>query len=213
MTSGHVVAFPRPSPGYSLARGGKLPPMQFFRRLGEMNTSEALAEVLVHGGPFWDRYGLRKGPGSPHRECPDLWLRYRDPSELDRAHEPHWPVWYEAARLLPSCRKLCAVLQSAANAEHLGGVLVTKIPPGCQVYPHQDTGRWHAEWYNVKVYVVLQGPVGCVNVVGEPHANAPEQVEMRTGEAWAFENRVLHSVRNDGEQDRISLIVCMRTEW
>ena len=35
---------------------------------------------------------------------------------------------------------------------------------------------------------------------------------MRAGEAWLFDNLKLHSTVNDGDSDRVTLIVSMRCE-
>lgn len=35
---------------------------------------------------------------------------------------------------------------------------------------------------------------------------------MARGSVWAFENRVMHSIENNGTSERISLIVTLRSE-
>ena len=88
----------------------------------------------------------------------------------------------------------------------LGGILLTKIPPGCQVKPHHDRGRWHAEFYNRKIYIPLKTNDRCVNHCED------ESVVMGGGQAWWFDNLVTHSVVNDGDDERITAIICLRTE-
>lgn len=166
-----------------------------------------LSELEAHP-ELWDEYPLRTGmPRSPFAQTSDIWLRFKDPHDPpERMNEPHFPVWYPCAEKLPSARVLAMGLMALCQGEHLGGILITKIPAGSEVTTHCDKGSWHAEHYLTKVYIVLQGNDRCVNYFED------EAFVMRTGEAWAFNNLVPHSVKNDGDTDRISLIVCMRRD-
>lgn len=86
----------------------------------------------------------------------------------------------------------------------LGGILITRVPPGGEIKPHVDAG-WHAGYFS-KFYVAVQNEPGAVFGWddGEIHA--------KTGEAYWFRNDVPHWVRNDSGADRIAMIVCIRTE-
>lgn len=142
---------------------------------------------------------------SPHSETSDIWARWHDENTLDdnKSHELKFlSAWYK----LPSLRPVVFALMARCSAVQLGAVLITKIPAGKRVWPHNDSGGWHSEWFNTKVYMVLQGNVDCVNFAEE------ESVVMNTGTAWVFNNRVIHGVNNGGIDDRISLIVCLRCE-
>ena len=145
---------------------------------------------------------------SPHREMQDIWLRFRARDELNdrsRFWEPHDGVWYPGWHELPSTRPIVFDLMRRLEAVHLGGILITRIPAGKQIYPHHDRGGWHAAFYDTKVYVPLRAPAECINIA------EPERVVMRAGEAWWFDNSVVHSVENHSPtEDRISLIVTMR---
>lgn len=88
------------------------------------------------------------------------------------------------------------------GGKELGGVLITKIPAGKQVYPHVD-GGWHAEHYE-KFAILVQGN--------------PEQefcfessaLRCREGDSFTFDNHFPHWVTNDSPEDRITLIICIR---
>jgi uncharacterized cupin superfamily protein len=92
------------------------------------------------------------------------------------------------------------------NAVYLGGILITRIPPGGCVKPHHDRGSWHAETMNTKVYVGLRSNPQCINRC------EGEQIVIAPGDAVTFNNLLTHSVENNGETDRMTLIVCMRVE-
>ncbi len=158
---------------------------------------------------LWNVHNERKEfEHSSHKATSDIWLRYNDRKNLTDSYEKftaeHESVWYPASDLLP-LKPLVFGLMSRCMATRLGGVLITKIPAGGKVLPHIDTG-WHPEYYNVKLYVPIQTNPHVVNLVEE------EAVVMNEGECWYFDNTKLHSVENNGDDDRITLIICLRVE-
>lgn len=170
-----------------------------------VNPDEALAQILAQPD-LWNGRPERRHGQSPHRETSDIWVRWRDPG-VGQSFGPgpmiHWPAWYR----VPALTGIVWPIVHACAALELGGILITKIPAGCQVYPHDDRGGWHAERYNCKVYVPLQAPPECVNWCDG------EDLVMRSGEAWRFNNLLPHSVVNSSpDMDRITLIICMRAE-
>ena len=181
----------------------------FERILGGLDVAPLLAE-LEAAPDLWDMVDLRRtAPNSPHREMVDIWLRYRAWDEIAERPasglEPHDSVWYPAALRLPQCVVMCESIAVSVNADALGGCLITKLPPGGQIYPHIDTG-WHRDFYNYKSYIALESNEGCCNWFED------EAFIMDPGEAWRFENGVTHSMKNMGETDRISLIVSMKAD-
>jgi len=181
-----------------------------FRLLSMLPVGETLDE-LAKCDDLWNQHKDRtEGEASPHREIDDIFVRFLAPEHLANKAAylgPHIGVWYPAIKRMPSIRPICLWLMHGLKAVSLGGVLITRIPPGAQVYPHHDRGRWHASYFNAKVYVVLQGNAQCIN-----YAEGGDEVIMKTGECWLFNNQVEHSVVNNGDAARISLIVAMRVE-
>lgn len=161
---------------------------------------------------LWNQYDMRTKlyDNSPHREVSDIWLRYRDWKEFDPQNpqafaDKHHSVWYPAAVELPEVFTIAdQVLWNMHSKAELGGVLITKIPPGKQVYPHSDAGAWHSEYYETKVLVLLQSAPGqTFNFHGESH-------EGVAGEVFYFDNHPEHWVVNNSDVDRISLILAVR---
>lgn len=156
---------------------------------------------------LWDQFSLRKDCLDPHKAMHDIWVRYNDiqlfKGDLASWNGPHFPIWYPAWHLIPELRPIVMGLFQRYSGTHLGGILITKIPAGKRIEAHTDSS-WHAKFYTTKLYVVLQGNDRCVNRV------LTERVAMKTGEVWYFNNNVDHDVINDGDTDRITLIVCMR---
>lgn len=85
--------------------------------------------------------------------------------------------------------------------EILGRAKIVCLPAGKQVYPHIDRG----EYYRVRnrYHLVLRSSLGSWMKTGD------EEVRMREGELWWFDNNEVHEARNDGDQDRIHVIFDM----
>ena len=166
--------------------------------------------IQIDGRPeLWNRNPLRLFADGPHRETEDMWLRYRPAFELTGPHshrEPHFSAFYPAWYALPALRPIVFGLAALVEATHLGGVMLTRIRPGRQVFPHNDRGSWHSQYHNMKVWLPLRANDGCIN-----RCNG-EAIVMAPGEAWTFSNLEPHSVSNNGSEERICLIVCMRVE-
>lgn len=169
-------------------------------------VDSALAELNRHP-ELWNQHTMRTASASsPHREVSDIWLRYQAPELPIDQQKPHESVWYKAIRQLLAIRTIIEkIMLSMPKGSELGGVLITRIPPGKRVYPHSDAGTWHAEYYNQKVLVLLQSAPGqSFNFANESH-------EGEAGEVFTFNNLPEHSVINNSGIDRISLIIAIRT--
>lgn len=186
--------------------------MQHFRRLfSGLDVKPAMAQLEARP-ELWGHHPVRTDmPGSPHGQSKDIWLRFKPQRELAAPHDPRdyatphfaefWPAWW----LLPGLHSLAYDVMRAVEAVYLGGILMTKIPAGKAILPHVDTG-WHPEFNDTKAYVILRANRQCINRCLD------ESVVMAEGDAWTFRNDIEHSVENNGDTDRIAMILTMRTE-
>lgn len=165
-----------------------------------------LVVAAIEECDHWNRYAPRREQ-YVHSAMSDIWVRYNVwenyCGDLAAFNEPHESVWYPVAFELPQIRLLVNDVLAHLPPVELGGVLITKLPPGCNIDPHVD-GGWHAEYYRDKYAVQLKGNAdqgfyfeGC-SYAAEP------------GEVYWFDNQQLHWVRNDSSEDRITMIVCTR---
>jgi hypothetical protein len=183
--------------------------MRHFMRIASGVEVLPLMLDLYRQPELWDANRARTGGPGSFEGTSDIWIRFRDPTELvsrDSYVEPFVPVFYPAWHALPHLRPIVFGLMARLEAVALGGVLLTRVPGGQQVAPHDDRGRWHPEHYTVKAYVPLATNPQCYSTC------ADERVVMQVGEAWLFDNLKTHSTVNDGETDRVTLIVSMRCE-
>ena len=78
---------------------------------------------------------------------------------------------------------------------------IVSLPAGKRVYPHIDRG----EYYRLRgrYHFVLR------STAGSWLKAADEDIRMREGELWWFDNDQMHEAHNDGDQDRIHMIFDM----
>jgi aspartyl/asparaginyl beta-hydroxylase (cupin superfamily) len=86
----------------------------------------------------------------------------------------------------------------------MGRAVMAKLRPHGTVYPHTDDGLY---WLlRDRYHLVLKSVAGSVLRAGG------EEVRMKEGELWWFDPTVLHEALNDSDQDRIHVIVDVRSK-
>lgn len=168
---------------------------------------EPIIKELDAHPEVWNEIKLRtEPPTSPHREVDDIWIRYNPLSnyqgDMSAFNGPHVGEWYPVVDKLPSVKLLCEALQELLQASEIGAVLITRVPPGKQVYPHVD-GGWHAATFEKF----------CIQVKGnkdQAFCFDGEELRAEPGDVYWFDNSKSHWVINQSDSERISLIVCLR---
>lgn len=150
---------------------------------------------------------LRDYPQGPFGDTETIFLRFPPASvtELERgAKDPHECVWMDGWLHLPAARSIVFGLMSKVEGERLGRVMINRLRPGGRVYPHADTPE-HALYWD-RYHAVLRSGPGCNFRCGE------ETINMQTGSLWWFQNALEHEVTNNSAEDRIHLIMDVRTQ-
>jgi hypothetical protein len=182
--------------------------MRHFERVAaSFDVAPVMAQIDAQP-ELWDALPFRTR-AKTFQGTSDIWLRYRPLAELTepaRFAEPHFASFYPPWHALPAVQPIVFDLMRIERGTMLGGILITRIPPGGRILPHHDRGSWHAEFYRRKIYVPLRTNGAVVNRCED------ERVIMGEGEAWFFDNLVEHEVTNDGETERVTLIVCLAAE-
>lgn len=161
-----------------------------------------LYTALLAYPQFWDENTLRTAsPDSPHHGLSDIWARFAAPGV--NGGEPHKAVWYPCADVLP-VRDLVYPLMAAVQGDELGGILITKIPAGKECRPHVDHG-WHARYYQKFAIQIAADP-------GQAFCFEDEQLVTEPGDLFFFDNAYSHWVPNPTAHDRITMIVCIKTD-
>ena len=178
--------------------------MRHFLKLCEGINVQPLLLRLYQHPELWNTFPLRtQTEGSPHVEVDDILLRLQP---LDGScDDKRECVDYLALSDLPEARGLIYALMAQVQGSRLGRCMITRLAPGHRIYPHTDVGAHPLHYDTVRYYcryhIVLQCDGGSYFRAGE------EVVQMRPGECWWFDNAQEHEVWNDGESDRLHLIV------
>lgn len=109
-------------------------------------------------------------------------------------HDSRWT--HGARRLRLACNFLKAFAQE--RGVDLGRARLMRIPAGHHIPPHIDTGDYYL--FRDRFHLVLQAPAGIWVQSGD------EQVIMREGDLWWFNNKAVHEGWNGGATDCILLV-------
>ena len=107
------------------------------------------------------------------------------------------------SRIARSARKFPRTLAYCENvAENLGGTLgratLVALLPHARVFPHVDAGAYYR--IRDRFHLVLMSTGGSLLAAGD------EEVVMRPGELWAFNNKARHWADNPSGEPRVHLI-------
>lgn len=194
--------------------------MRNFQLLGSQNVTPLLHQIVRHH-ELWNQNNLRtKYKQSPHSQVDDIILRFQPHVDLSSGagmttgYVPEADayqkivddaecVWYPAWDVLTEAHKLIFDLAFMVKAERIGRILISRMAPGKVIAPHVDGGAC-ANYYS-RYQMPLQSAPGCV------FDCAGERVQMAGGEVWYFNNKLEHSVTNNSNTDRISLVLDLKT--
>jgi pimeloyl-ACP methyl ester carboxylesterase len=169
----------------------------------------ALSELMVDPKPFFDEIASvddawaastgRQDKIAVQREALAIPLRGLRKSAIGgrKRRDVHESRWTSGAAAFPSPapssprspRRSTAICRAPRSSA---------CPPGARVYPHIDRG----EYYRLRnrYHLVLKSSAGSWLKAGD------EEVRMREGELWWFDNDQPHEAHNDGDEDRIHMI-------
>lgn len=174
----------------------------------------------IHRQPhLWNQHSTRTAhQDSVHRGVDDITLRYnkfnRGEDFVEKVCSEIQCVNYPAFAQLPEAIPLVFALMSRVQGEHLGRVLIAKMHPGTIIPIHSDIipqatkafpNKIAPAVYYDRYHIVLKSHPGVVFKTGD------EEVYMGTGEAWWFDNTKDHEVINNSVDDRIHLIIDIRS--
>lgn len=184
--------------------------MKHFTILGNVDVLPLRIQIERHP-ELWNQHtGRTASADSPHNQLSDIWLRWRPLDTLVAPESYNEPfaelVWYPGAAALPAARFILMTIMQRVGATAMGGALITRVPPGCQVKPHNDVVSWHANYYGLKVYTVIRTNPNVVNWVDG------EEWIPEAGQVFAYENTRPHAVYNEGEEDRLTMMAAFRVD-
>lgn len=187
--------------------------MRHFQQIGAGIDVVPLLTAIKRRPELWreDTY-LRDYPQGPFGDTETIMLRFpvKSVHETEEAlakhaanFDQHENIDYPAYKLLTEARPLVMNLMAYVGGERLGRVMINSLRPGGRIFPHADTES-HADYYS-RFHIVLQSLPGVSFRAGD------ETIRMQTGEIWWFNNKEVHEVVNNSADDRIHMVVDIRT--
>lgn len=171
--------------------------LKHFRRLREGVEVEAIAAELASRPELWSAQTGRQNV-RVQAEALAIPLRGLRKSRIEgrKRGDVHASRYTTLSRSFPAARRFIEEV-----AESLGGRLgrakIVDLPPGRRVHPHVDRGEYYAR--RDRYHLVIRSE-GC------RLRAASEEVVLRPGELWWFDNKVEHEAWNDTSSPRIHLI-------
>jgi quercetin dioxygenase-like cupin family protein len=173
--------------------------LQHFLRVHEALDIQPLLDEIDGEMRVWDLVTGRQDKIEVQRETRSVPLRgLRKSKQGERlARDVHESRWTTASERFPRCCRLLRVFALEQGAS-LGRARIVNLPAGSRVYPHTDRGEYYA--LRDRYHLVLRSRLGSWLKAGD------EEVRMREGELWWFDNKAVHEAHNDGPEDRLHLI-------
>jgi hypothetical protein len=159
---------------------------------------------------LWNEYTLRTDRyNTPHNEISDIWVRFNawenfDGDAMKFTMEPHESEWYPSIAHIPAAWSLARKVMRYVGGKKLGGVLITRIPPSGEVKPHVDSG-WHATYFT-KYAIQVKGNKR------QGFYFSDSELHPEPGDLYTFDNSFTHWVKNESDEERITLIICIRKD-
>lgn len=173
--------------------------MQYFRKIHDDIAVEPFLEEIGAIDGVWFEQTQRQVSAPVQREALAIPLRgLKKSAQGDRPRrDVHASRWTTGSARLPGCRRFLEMFARSQNSL-MSRAKIVCLPAGRRVYPHIDRG----DYYRIRdrYHLVLKSATGSFLRAGD------EDVRMREGELWWFDNKQVHEAFNDGDQDRIHMI-------
>lgn len=154
---------------------------------------------------LWNEVKLRQEfKDSPHKNTKAIYIRWCKDLDLISAFNDLEGVDYPARELLAEVNPLIDEVMTESKASKLGRVMITKLNANSSIAAHPDEGVV-AESYE-RFHIPLFSDSGNKFFAGNPKGKF-EEVEMKPGELWVFNNKEVHWFNNQSNKERLHLIV------
>ncbi|MEM7200704.1 MAG: aspartyl/asparaginyl beta-hydroxylase domain-containing protein [Planctomycetota bacterium] len=182
--------------------------MKRFRLLDDsVDVAPIVAELAAHP-EIWSLDTERQASATEQRETETVMLCGHEAGLSFKQARTRHPFRYvgrptTVAAALPAATAFVDRLARRVRGR-TGRAAIVRLPPRGRVYEHTDFGLYYQ--LRDRFHLVLQSEAG------SPLRAGPQQIHMREGELWWFENRIPHEAWNESaQQDRIHLIVDVLT--
>lgn len=173
--------------------------MKYFKLIQSNIPTEPLLNEIASVDDAWAQVTGRQDKIAVQREALAIPLRGMRKSMMygRKNRDTHESRWTTVSESFPLARAFITDVATRLDAD-LSRAKIVCLPAGRVVYPHIDNGDYYR--FRVRYHMVLKSTAGSWMKAGD------EEVRMREGELWWFDNDQMHEARNDGDEDRIHII-------
>jgi hypothetical protein len=168
-----------------------------FRRLGRFDIPELKEKVLALTEADWNAATWRQKRFEAHKDTQTIALIF----DQDYRHEnpTKHATYFELG-----CDRLLApfaetIAENFTGSGYIVRAILIRLKPGGMIDEHVDTGP--SLTIGRRIHVPIATSDRCVFTVGG------EAIAMAEGEMWEINNTRIHSVRNDGDEGRVHLVI------
>jgi hypothetical protein len=165
---------------------------------GEVDVKAVIAEINSLDG-IWSSATGRQERCFAQAETNSIPLRGLVRSRIigRRRRDVQESRYTTTSKSFPKTKAMLEGFARQLNSE-LGRAKLARLPPGAQVFPHVDRGEYYQN--HDRYHLVISSPLTSKLSAGG------ECAVMKEGELWWFDNKALHSARNETDFHRIHLI-------
>jgi Aspartyl/Asparaginyl beta-hydroxylase len=182
--------------------------MKHFERVADGIDTKPFLDEIAANSDLWLVDASRQEKISTQRETQTITLRsHADQASLDSSVRRAKPVGYrgrpsDMASRLPVASAFVDQLVRDMNGT-MGRAVMTNLRPQGVIYRHTDDGLY---WLlRDRYHLVLKSVNGSHFIAGG------EEVRMQQGELWWFDPTVPHEAFNDSDDERIHIIVDVKS--
>ena len=173
--------------------------MKHFRMIRSGIDPKPFLDEITGVYSAWDTSTGRQDKIAVQREALAIPLRGLRKSAIGdrRRRDVHESRWTSSAASHPVACAFLTEIAATLDSE-LSRARIVCLPAGRRVYPHIDRGHYYR--LRNRYHLVLRSSQGSWLKAGD------EEVRMREGELWWFDNDQMHEAFNDGDEDRVHMI-------
>ena len=176
----------------------RAPVKHFKLHRNGLDIQPVLSEISAHDAVWAEQTG-RQNRVRVQAETHGIPLRGLRRSKImgRRRRDVHETRYTSLSRRFPETTALLQQLAVEIGGQ-LGRAKLARLPPGGHVMPHVDRGTYYEA--RDRYHLVIASHSGSIMRAGD------EEVWMRAGELWWFDNKAPHAASNDSAHHRIHLI-------
>lgn len=166
-----------------------------FIDYGKVDIAELISKITAIPDALWDSDMMVQKANPTHKETRVLLFYW--PSDVSNPETGvKREAWIEYEKLIePILDKVKTIYGEGSTPR----CMLANLRPGCHIIPHRDIGLALRGSHRLHVPLITNDKVDFI-------INS-DRKEMKVGRLYEFNNQLEHSVKNNGDESRVHLII------